>query len=555
MNGKIPPTLLGDQDIVELHKRGSAMVWEDDLKGVLKRYNLRNGLIALGRASSYIVQSNDSKNKIGKAALMIPDAQVIISQFALSYMANLLIISGSNDYKAKLLNPPRSANILILCNTYSNCLVQPEIMPDYGKMDEAGVRSMMIRMYFEQILNYQFTVVPLMARSIYLFDKLSPSIKPDKFEPLSTIFERETGISIYDYFRIAMAIWAGAQKTATFSIKMLTEAKITQMKDVLIEEKVKAFISIISSNYTKFRDLDNKMNAGLNPVLTKTRFNPLLVAPAIETDEKNMGDHYVIPNFTCYAKKVFGGIYWWFHTYFENRKQTQDFRNYFGHVFEEYVGTILKGVFGEEKVHPQITYADNKRFIDWWVEYNDKIYLFEAKANQFALPILQTGDQEKLMASEIKKVVDAIEQVFNRVSDIPKYPELKQFSGKKLIPVIVFLDMPFISQNMYDPLIKDALMSLEKEKNLKGLSDFACNLMNIEELEFFDDVVGKIELEDIFSQLKSNINESFISIISKVKGKPLLNKFLDGIYMSLWADLGDPQYQPKDVDPEDLIGA
>jgi len=74
-------------------------------------------------------------------------------------------------------------------------------------------------------------------------------------------------------------------------------------------------------------------------------------------------------------------------------------------------------------------------------------------------------------------------------------------------------------------------------------------MMNIEELELFDGVVGKIELEDIFSIAKNNLTEGFLSIITKAKGSPLRNSYLDGVYMNFWKTIGYPPDNNKDLKP------
>ena len=63
-----------------------------------------------------------TKNKIGGAAYNDPSG-VIITQFGLAYLANMLLISGSNDYKNKEISDRQ--NLLTLMNIYSNDLVAP----------------------------------------------------------------------------------------------------------------------------------------------------------------------------------------------------------------------------------------------------------------------------------------------------------------------------------------------------------------------------------------------------------------------------------------------
>ena len=468
-----------------------------------------------------------------------------MTQFAIAYLANILLISGANDYKSKKISD--KDNWLSLCNIYNNKVAMSELAEGSPKMDYDGFKSFMIRMYSEQMVDHQFTPVPLVARTMIIFDEIAEEVVPNKFEKLTDIFEKETGLKLNEYFKLAMSVWAASQKTSTFSRASLTNAQIPRLKNVLCEDKVKKILNILCADYTKIRNLDKKMNKGLDPVLTKNRFNPLLVYPIVETDIKNQGDSYVIPNVTAYVKKAFGGLYWWFHLYFENLGRQQDFRNYFGYIFQEYVGQELKSIYGEENVKPEFKY-NNSDFIDWWIKKDNKIYLFEVKAYQFNLASKQTGDKETITLNEIKKICDAIEQVYKNVKDIQVYGKLKIFRDKELIPIIVFMDIPFISTDMFGQWIKEELEKRESSNSqLSGLKDFTVNLMNIEELEFYEDVVDDIDIEDIFSQLKENYQDGFISIIRKAKGKTLRCKRLDKKYYEFWKCIGRP---PKKVEDQ-----
>lgn len=521
-----------EADIIQLHQKTGGRATEDDFKSVLRRYNLREGLITLGRRSNYIFHVHD-QNIIARVAYHEPSTGAIISQFALAYIANILLISGSNDYKRKSIS--KRDNLLTLCNSYDNCLTDPALAKDEKITNQDKFRSLMIRMHFQQ-MEYQFTPRYMMARTIVMFNELIEKVKPDKFKPLPEIFQQETGLSICDYLCLCAAIPAGSQKTATFSIATFSKANIPQLRDVLVEEKIIKFLNILKADYRKFRKEDASANKELPPIFTKTRFNPLMVYPIVETDTNVP---YIIPNLVLYTKKSFEGLYWWFHRYFENMRRQYDFRNYFGYVFQEYVGRILAGIYGPENVHGEILYGKGVKFIDWWVEKDNKVYLFESKAYQFALLSKQTGNTEMVISKEMKKIAKAIEQVYKRIQDIPKFEELEIFREKQVIPIIVFMDVPFVSSCLYDPWIRKVLGKIEQEKQVSGIKDFPVFLMNIEELELYDEAADAIELEDIFSKYRKNIGESFESIAEKAKGKVLRNRYLDQVYTDFWnVDLG-----------------
>ncbi len=525
---------------------GEGRLTEGQLKEVLRRYNLRDGLIVLGRASN-LVFNDKSINSMGKAASRDPGTGVIVSQFGLAYLASALISSGANDYKSKQIGDKQ--NLLTLLNIYSNDLASPELRRDpNAPLTHRDMAPLMVRMYAEQF-EYQFNYVNLIARNIIIYNEIINLVPPQKFDALNVIFEKETGLTFPDYFVLSFATWAVSQKTATFRKDVLYGSQIPTMQEALTDEKVTNFLNILSVDYSTFRKEDLDANVNLDPVFTKYRFNPLLVYPIIKTDKEAI-DPYVIPNTLAFLKKSFGGLYWWFHRHFEATGHQQDFRNYFGGVFEQYVGRILKQAYGEKNVHPEITYPKGK-FVDWWVECNSTIYLFEAKAYQFALPTKQTGDNALLIKEVKTKIVQSIEQVFNRMSEINNYSELAFFRDKKIVPVIVFLEIPLASGHLYRELIDDELKELEA-KGETGIRDAKIHLLNIEELELFDCAVNKIPLEDVFGKYEKNIAEGFLSVIQNELGEPPRNKYLDKVFNDFMIQMtADKHYDRHEASAEE----
>jgi hypothetical protein len=270
--------LNADSDIGELKNKPEGTVTEKELKEVLRRYNLRDGLIVLGQVSTRAFNDN-SEYRIGKAAVREPNTGIFITQFALAYLATALITSGANDYKSKQI--AQKENILTLLNIYSNSLVFPEIKREDGQtFTKKDFASSLVRMYGEQF-EYQFDYMHFIARTLVIFLDIIHSVPPEKSEPYNVIFERETGLTFQEYFYLVMAVWAASHKTSTFRKEALTEANIPSMQSTLTDEKVTNFLNILAVDYKSFREEDVMTNEKLEPVYTKTRFSPLLVYPIV----------------------------------------------------------------------------------------------------------------------------------------------------------------------------------------------------------------------------------------------------------------------------------
>ncbi len=536
---KKQPILICESDIAELNNQKEGTVSEADLLRVLSRYNLRDSLITIGRASNFISFKAPKEHKMGRIGYKDPNTGAMVTQFALAYLTNLFLISGANDHKSKSIGG--QDNLLALCNLYSNVLVQPDLVLEWRAKNPVSVPGILIRMHTEQFENFQFLPELYVARTVAIFLNVIQRIAPQNGLPnLAKVFQEKTGLSLSEYLRLATTIWAqsaAAQAGPTFRLQNFTDARISALQDILGEEKVKSFINILRADYRLFREEDERVNKNVDPLFTKYRFNPLSVYPIIETARKDLGDPYIIPNNPLYLKKAFGGLYWWFHRFFEERGLQLKFRQYFGDVFQAYVGEVLKGIYGAANVHSEIEYDKNKFFLDWWVEKDGKIYFFEAKAYQFALGS-KTGEHEKILKEVREKIVETVEQVYNRIADIPKFKSLSIFKGKKIIPVIVFFEMPFISTGLLKPLIEDALKEIEGKKKLLGLKDLEVHMLNIEELEQYDGCSPTIELEDVFAGYKDNPQEGFFSIAAKNGGGT--NEYLHSVFANFGITMGVP---------------
>lgn len=531
--------LIGNAALIDIHHRPENSVTESELKSLLRRYNLRDSLIFLGKMSAKLHDPNTKTFANGAFQVNVPGGRVYVTQFQLAYIANLLLISGANDYKREILHSNGRHDWLILCDVCLKCVLHPNFDPNVEKQDMT-IMELLLPLHQEQ-MTHQIHPLELMARSIVLFRDLPSQISSVRIsEGLHGVFEKETGITIGAYFRIASAVYATARQSATFSIESLTRSTVNTLKDVLTFDQVMAFLNILSADYKKIRAADVRENAKLEDQYTKTRFNPLLIFPIVETDYKRYGDQYVIPSMTSYMRKAYIDIFWWFNRHFESidRSVSRDYRNYFGELFEQYVGLILKSIFGDSRVSSKVIYAKGKQFFDWYVEEEDKYLLFEATATAFRRESLQTGKSEHVQ-QEVGKIVDAIQQCFKAIKRVEISSELSRFRTKRLVPIIVFYNVPFASGDLFKDLIKGEVEKrVEDNSSLQGMESFRYFSMGIEELEFLDSSLNPgVDLEKAFIELEEKgSSESLTSILGKHYAEGVVrSKFLESVFEKFWS--------------------
>ena len=514
--------IITDYCLSEMNNKKELTLTERELADVLRLYNLRDGLITLGNYSrETFIRRKAAKQLLGKSGY-VDESGVFVTQFALSYLANILLISGANDWKKKLISDRE--NVLLLLNMYSNLLVSRT--PSEESIGSRGEKlaSLLVRMSFEQF-ECQFEPVSVVSRNMILFLEIAPKCVLKSFCDLNSIFLAETGLTIKEYFIYSLFIFACVFETPLFSKEKLVNAQIVGYEDYFKEGNVDKYLKLTSVDYKDLKSLDIKLNKRLNPLDTRNRYNPLNIFPIIKTDKIEDYSPYVIPNIINFVFKGFEGIYWWFDNYFQSVGKLKDYRSYFGLLFEAYVGLVLRDIYGEDEVKPEINYNGGK-FIDWYIEKEEKVYLFEVKAKQFSLTVLQTGDIELIKKEVKEKLVEAVKQVYKRILEINLYDELKIFRGKKIIPIIVFLDIPLVSSGGYKEIISEELMILDQGDQYRGISNFDYNLLNIDELEDYSYVVDQTEIEYIFNTIKSDVTKGFKTEVFNIIGWQKIKKNL-----------------------------
>jgi len=513
-----------DKGIASLGKRvrkNRLLIGEEDIKNVLKPYNLQDALIELGWWSIR-VHFYEPDHLIGKTAWQEPKAGVLITQHALAYLANLCLICRAGDYKEPRLSSNED-NVPVLCAIY-NSLPDPFEFEEGTMPGEDRLQSFMLRSHYEQMA-LQFRPNYLIARTLLMF--LNPFC--EEVAKLNEVFFEVNGLSLYEYLRLAFVVFAALKEGPTFTKIKFTATDIPQLKVDLSDEAIESFLNILATDYACFLERDTEMNQDADRHFTKNRYNPLSEYPIIETDLQGIGRGYIVPNVVVYLLKAVGGLFWWFHNYYERQGDDPlvEFRTPFGKVFELYVGTILQSIYGEENVHGEILYGDGRRFIDWYVEEDNRCYLFEAKAYQFALASRRKGYKDAFIQTEVKKLMYAIKQVYLRVKDIEVYEELARFRGKEVIPIIVLLDVPYPSSRFFHEWVKEAQAELADNERIPELRDFKAYLMNVKELEFCDGITNRVAIEEVLEKAPENIQFGFEGILEEQLGRPLENRLLE----------------------------
>jgi len=462
-------------------------VTEKQFCQALKAYQLDDALITLGQISGKLynddLSEEDFWKRERKGLIIHKVTKQFITDFAIEYIANMLLISGSNNFRSKSIRD--KDNLHGLFSIYFNHIIQ--------QIPKGNLAALLVPMYYRQFSSQQ-DIKDVIMRNWIIFNQMNSEISSKDRMDLDNILFVRAGLTIEEYIVLSFLIFSLVVSKPSFSIGALTHGEVSCLDKFLTEEKVAGILKMLSATPEELRELDLKYNTKLSDEGTLNRYNPLWDKPIV----KISGNTYIVPSISAYAKGSFKGLYW----FFENVDKTT-FRKYFGSLFENYVGAVLKDIYGHKEVVSGIRYGsrkDSREFFDWIVERSDSILLVESKGYQFPLTTLQTGDTDLIQKEVFRKIVATIRQMFERCNDIRKYSELNNFKDKKLVCLAVFYDIPFISTDVYDVQIKIALANMDSE--YPGIKDFEYTLVSIEELEDYSYIKDYAEIENVVKQAK-----------------------------------------------------
>ncbi|MFH2055440.1 MAG: hypothetical protein ABIJ61_05735 [bacterium] len=511
---------------------------ESDFAAVLSNYSLLDALTVMGRVS-IVIYRELSQDVLNGIALVEPVGGGIIAQHQLAFLANMAVLSEAIDSSPEMTSQEGLATLFILCSLHANGLPDP-LLEDSGKLtrDELEL-GFLIRGIAEQF-DFQARDGHEAARATEVFTSAMQEVGPSRrLGDLQRVFLTETGLSIESYLKTGMLIMSVVWFTrspviSTSSVAYRLSEFIESGK--LSHEEIDHFIRMKSASYGELRELDAQLNSGLKDINIKTRLNPLALKPIIQVQSPSKSMTHVIPNCSLYARSVFSGLYWWFHHHFEKIGGGSHlaFREYFGRVFETYMGRVLRNTFGDENVMSGRDTEGPIEFYDWLVEEKGRVYLIETKAYQLSLRTRQTGNADLFKSEVEKKVVAAIVQTYRRRQDLQKHPTLSCIERTTLHTVIVFYDFPLVTRLPNVPWFRELLARTEREHQLPGLASFQFHLAAAEDLELCSSVLNDSDLATVLSDYRLSGKMSMTEFVRSKTGVVPRNDYLTERFVGLF---------------------
>ena len=265
-----------------------------------------------------------------------------------------------------------------------------------------------VRMLSQQLPGQNRIILQCFGSMYLLLKTTSDKLLSRNSYDIPKRFNDITGLSIKQFMRLGFVLYCASAGPSgalgVVSSKYLDKA-VKQRITSCHQENIKRFLQDVSCDYTKFRNIANEDRYKVNDSsYILYEFNPLKKRPLIQIRT----DRWVAPNPALIIDRVTTGIF-----YDLLDVDHKDFTDYFGIVFQEYIGDLLKSVCLSENVLQEQEYgskrAKKKGPADWTVIDEDFALLFECKSFIPNLDFISIAGKQDINAYA-ERIADAIEQ-------------------------------------------------------------------------------------------------------------------------------------------------
>ncbi|MEM8675571.1 MAG: hypothetical protein AAGF83_17115 [Cyanobacteria bacterium P01_G01_bin.67] len=314
-------------------------------------------------------------------------------------------------------------------------------------------------------------------------------------------FQKITGVSTVDFITLGFILHAVSDTSFTFSREYFQKLR-KQNINVPDDRTVRFVLAELSGDKSKLIKLyEERKNSDRR--FKAYDFNPFLQYPLIKPCQnkqfsKSKEEYYHAPVPNLIASRISTGI---FYQMFNEYKI--EFSNYFGFVFEKYVGLVLENCVVSETILSESDirkfYPTNKGKVpDWVVLDGSTAILIECKATRFSRAA-QSIASEKVVNLSLKQVTKGLKQLTEFISACrSKVTQLNKFHHcDKFISIVMSLEPMYLINS---DLFQNHIDSLLEQKNIPK---FDWQILSINELESIQPhLINGIKLSQVMENLR-----------------------------------------------------
>lgn len=324
------------------------------------------------------------------------------------------------------------------------------------------------------------------ARSLVLYEELPPKLAGRPGVPrfdLPAAFEELNGVPVMDFLKVGYMTWAaaGSGNQMAFSRSYFDRAR-AQGLVLPPDGEVLRVLDQISTTQERFAaEHDRLKNADrrfamydFNPLLSYPVVRPFASGRTLRAEE----DALVVPLPDLLVSRLSVGVY---HQMLNRHKEA--FTRYFGHLFGEYVGMVLRNsvppgaLVSEEEIRE--TYPEKRGKVpDWAVVDGSTAVLIECKATRFTRKALASGDKDAVNEG-LKQVLKGLGQLHEFAEACrARRPGLERFHGcTEFKPILSTPEPLYLVNSHFFREHVDGLLAA------RGITDLPWLVLPVDELE------------------------------------------------------------------------
>lgn len=471
-----------------------------DLHRHLRRYKLDSLLLGIGDITRKMMANNQSIKIIDivrSEGLFQRKKSIYLSAFHLSDLA-YHAIQATNDFGKK---QPSFDDIVKLSNEY----IKYDTYKSDGEFKELQENEVLIKIvvgHSQKQFPYQeiYRIANEFNRQTEIIQEIPRKINLEFH--FDNICKQYTGLSLSDFRAILFILYAYNSSSSDLTAIIL-DKPINHIHPAFTSANINRIIQYYSASYNEYRKSE----------FAESHFH---IKPIVATSNNRL----IVPDAFMLANKMADGPLWVLRDHFRN-KNSQDFVNRFGLLFEKYIENMFASLL-ENKQYSRISESKKKKRADWFIYTTKYRIIVELKSSIAGMSI-------KTLYPDIANIKKYINRLFQGVLQLDEtekaYPDIHH----QTIKLLVHYETLFISDGVLRPYI----IAQKREKLNSTNNIFFCD---IGEFEWFISVMSKSEYEaeliidnKIETQHDSKEGIEFSQIIPRISktGNIYNNQILD----------------------------
>ncbi len=389
---------------------------------------------------------------------------------------------------------------------------------------------------------YQIDYYGQYARSLILYQELPLELSSHPHRSsfdFAAAFQTLNGVLLTDFIKVGFTAFATARSNnhlgftrRDFEIARIQGVDLPSDTDVLaVLARLTATSERFIAEYQEYRQSDPRFAMyNLNPLLLYPIIRPFLSYGPPPLDK----DAMVAPLPNLILSRLSVGIFYQMFNHYKT-----GFSQYFGYLFEMYVGVVLKNsvppskLFAEEDI--RTTYTSNSgKAPDWAIIDGITAILFECKATRFTRAAVTIGDEDAVTDS-LKQVKSGLTQLHEFIEACKvQRPGLEQFHMcTEFRPVLITLEPLYLVNS------KPFREHIEQILAIEGIGPFPWLILTIDELEKLQPhLAAGIRLGETIEKLGNTMFNSILAELHTNTGLTYKDSFLYSKEQELYQLLG-----------------